>query len=118
MKLNHINLGVTDVPATVALFEEYFGLKPAEGGFPQNPAMAFLTDDDGSLISIFRARDVTYPKVFHIGFIQENAEAVRAMHAKLQAGGFQPQEPREEHGRLTFYFDAPGGFVIEVDAFL
>lgn len=116
MKLNHINLSVTDVPATVAMFETYFGLTPAPG--PRNEHMAFLNDDNGALIAVFRAKDATYPKMFHIGFIQENVDAVHAMHARLTAGGFNPQTPREEHGRVTFYFDAPGGFVVEVDAFL
>ena len=78
MKLNHINLGVTDVMATVDLFETHFGLRPAGEGMPRNERMAFLQDDNGSLISVFKSKDVAYPKVFHIGFMQENAEQVRA----------------------------------------
>lgn len=117
MKLNHINLGVTDVPATVAMFQTYFGLRPAPGT-PQTPKMAFLNDDNGALIALFKVGDAVYPKIFHIGFIQDTVEQVRAIHAQLVAGGFSPGEPREEHGRVTFYFDAPGGFVVEVDAFL
>ena len=118
MKLNHINLGVTDVPATVALFEQHFGMKPAGEGMPMNDRMAFMRDDAGSLISVFQAKDVTYPKVFHIGFLQDTPEQVRAIYAQLTGGGFEIPAPTENHGRLTFYFNTPVGFIIEVESFI
>ena len=117
MNLNHINLGVTDVPATVSLLQTYFGLQPV-AGFPANPKMAFMTDDAGALLSLFKVGDVTYPKIFHIGFMRPTVDEVRAIHARLAAGGFDPEVPREEHGRFTFYFKAPGGFTVEVNSFL
>ena len=116
MHLNHVNLGVTEVPATVAMFETFFGLRRT--GMPVNDKMAFLTDDGGGILSLFRVKDATYPKIFHIGFIQERVEHVHAIHARLTEGGFAPETPREEHGRVTFYFQAPGGFTVEVNAFL
>lgn len=116
MKLNHINLGVTDVPSTVAMFETYFGLRRVPWG-PSDDRMAFLNDDDDAVISVFRVKDAVYPKIFHIGFIQDDAAEVDAIHAKLAAGGFAPEDPRDEHGRYTFYFKAPGGFTVEVNAF-
>ena len=114
MQLNHLNLGVTEIPATVSMFETYFGLRRV-GFAPSNDKMAFLNDDNGALISLFRVKDVTYPKIFHIGFTQATAAEVIAIHERLKAGGFDPQEPREEHGRFTFYFTAPGGFMVEVN---
>ena len=117
MKLNHINLGVTAVAPTVAMFETYFGLRRAPWA-PVDDRMAFLNDDDGAVISLFRVKDATYPKIFHVGFIRDSADEVHAIHARLAADGFDPEEPREEHGRLTFYFKAPGGFTVEVNAFL
>ncbi|MGI8748522.1 MAG: VOC family protein [Deinococcus sp.] len=117
MKLNHINLGVTDVPATVELFERYFGLRQAEG-MPRNVNMAFLHDDDNALISVFRSKDVAYPKVFHIGFLQDTPEQVRAIYTGLTEGGYQIPAPTENYGRLTFYFNTPVGFVIEVESFI
>ncbi|GGO19262.1 VOC family protein [Deinococcus humi] len=118
MKLNHINLGVTDVPATVELFQTYFGLRPAGHGMPMDDRMAFLRDDAGSLISVFKAKDVTYPKVFHIGFLQDTPEQVRAIYQQLTDGGHTITPPSENHGRLTFYFQTPGGFVLEVESFV
>lgn len=117
MKLNHINLGVTDVPAAVEIFERFFGLKQAEQ-MPRNDQMTFLRDDDGSLISVFKSKDVSYPKVFHIGFLQDTPEQMWAIHAQLIAGGYQIQSPHENHGRLTFYFNTPVGFIIGVESFI
>jgi catechol 2,3-dioxygenase-like lactoylglutathione lyase family enzyme len=114
MKLNHMGLAVTDVLATVEMFETYFGLCRVPGMC--NAKMGFLTDDGGSLITLFKTNSVVYPKIFHIGFMLGSVEQVNDMHARLAAGGFQPEVAREEHGRFTFYFQAPGGFVVEVNS--
>jgi catechol 2,3-dioxygenase-like lactoylglutathione lyase family enzyme len=115
MIMNHMGLGVTEVPATVAMFETYFGLRRAEGA-PQTDKMGFLRDDAGALITIFKVPDATYPKIFHIGFMRDSVDEVHAMHARLTADGFNPQPVREEHGRITFYFMAPGGFTVEFNS--
>ena len=100
MILNHINLGVTEVAPTVAMFETYFGLRPM--GLPIDDRMAFLRDDAGAVVSLFRVKDAVYPKIFHVGFIRERVDQVIALHEALTAGGFEPETPREEHGRFTF----------------
>ena len=115
MKLNHINLGVTDVPGTIALLETYFGLRRVSG-MPQTDAMSFAFDDNDALISVFRVKDANYPKIFHIGFLQDSSAQVLEIHEKLWLGGFEPGEPVTEHGRFVFYVHPPGGFVIEVSA--
>jgi catechol 2,3-dioxygenase-like lactoylglutathione lyase family enzyme len=117
MNLNHINLGVIEVAPTVEMFETYFGLRRVEG-FPSNQKMAFLTDDAGALISVFKVADATYPTIFHIGFTRPTVTEVSAIRERLSAGGFEPEEARHEHGRFTFYFKSPGGFTVEVNSFL
>lgn len=117
MRLNHLNLSVTDVPGTVSLMETFFGFART-ADMPVNEHMAFLRGPDGFLLSMFRARDVAYPKSFHVGFLQDTPEQVLAVRERLLAAGFTVPEPQRNHGRLTFYFDAPGGFVIEVESFL
>ena len=114
MKVNHINLGLTEVTATAEMFERYFGFTRLP--FSQLPKMAFLTDDAGSLISLFRVKDADYPKIFHIGFMLDSQEQVVEMNDRLREGGFDLGEPKEEHGRFTFYFHAPGGVMIEVNS--
>ena len=116
MDLNHVNLPVIDVPATVAMFETHFGFRRA-GGTPVSPKMAFLTDDSGLFLSLFQVPGTTYPKMFHIGFIRPSVAEVLAIREQLSAAGFAPEEAREEHGRFTFYFTSPGGFVVEVNSF-
>lgn len=117
MKLNHIGFGVTEVMATVEMFETYFGCIRAPGA-PLTPKMGFVLDEDGSLITLFKTSDAVYPKLFHIGFMQGNVEQVYSMHEKLKVGGFDPEDVREEHGRMTFYFKAPGNFVVEVNSLM
>jgi lactoylglutathione lyase len=39
---------------------------------------------------------------------------VDAINARLKADGFDVPPPSQQHRSWTFYFPAPGGFVIEV----
>ena len=116
MRMNHIQLAVSDVAANRAFFETHFGLKCVAD---RGKALAVLADD-GCVVAFNnfkKAAEVTYPDNildFHIGFGQESRERVDAVHASLKAGGFDPEEPREFHGAWTFYIKAPGGFFVEV----
>ena len=111
MKLNHLNLTVTDVMKTSEFLEKYFGLQAIGKG---NRNMAFLSDDNGMVISMFRGSRVNYPETFHIGFIQESSERVNELNKRLKDDGFDVPEPSKQHGSWTFYFLSPGGFTIEV----
>jgi lactoylglutathione lyase len=115
MKLNHLNLTVTDPMETHDFLAKYFGLQ-SRGG---NKNMAFLSDDDGSVISltsgkISKEADVRYPATFHIGFIQQSEEQVNALNQRLKDDGYDVAAPSKQHGSWTFYFHAPGGFMVEV----
>jgi len=115
MKINHLNLCVPDVPQTGRFFVEFFGLQLTEE--KGRDALAVLYDDDGfSLILSNFDRKITpsYPRDFHLGFIQEDREQVRAIHARLQAGGYSLKPPQGMHGSWGFYFHAPGGIQVEV----
>ena len=90
MTLNHVNLTVFDALETRLFLEKYFGLRGQEGG------------------------NRRYPPTFHIGFIQPSAQHVDAINARLKADGFDVPPPSQQHRSWTFYFPAPGGFVIEV----
>lgn len=127
MKLNHLNLTVPDVRETRAFLETYFGLQgttnpytgeaipPGRGGDFIN----VLFDDAGMVLTLTRATpgtEVRYPESFHIGFGQPSAEHVNEINARLKADGYEVEPPQRAHGSWTFYFRAPGGFVIEVMA--
>lgn len=113
MKLNHLNLTVTDVPATKTFLEKYFGLHAVMEG---NDNMTFLSDGDSMLLSMFKGTDVSYPKGFHIGFMQESEAQVNEINQRLKDDGYDvPAPKRLQGGRWSFYFDSPGGFVVEVE---
>lgn len=115
MKLNHINLTVTDVPECRQFLEKYFGLR-AMGG---NNNLTVLSDDHGMVltltsIKVGRETEVKYPATFHIGFAQPSPENVNEINQRLKDDGFDVPPPSRQHGSWTFYFLAPGGFTIEV----
>src|SRR5215204_6554110 len=112
MKLNHLNLTVTDVAASAAFFEKYFGLQSMGG----NAAMAGLRDGDGFVLVLMKAgqgADVIYPPGFHVGFTQESDARVDEINARLKADGFDVPPPKKMHGSWAFYFQAPGGVTVE-----
>jgi catechol 2,3-dioxygenase-like lactoylglutathione lyase family enzyme len=115
MGLNHLNLTVPNVPATRAFFETYFGFRCLLERRPE--ALVVLVDESGFVLSLNnfgKEEAVSYPGAFHIGFMQDSRERVDEIHARLRADGFDPQPPHEFHGAWTFYFRAPGGFLVEV----
>jgi lactoylglutathione lyase len=114
MKVNHLNLTVTDPVETQQFLVKHFGLKPRGKG---NQNIAILSDDSGMVLSLMgRESEVKYPATFHVGFIQESEEQVNEINRRLKADGFDVPSPSRQHGSWTFYFHAPGGFTIEVMA--
>ncbi|MCM3273345.1 VOC family protein [Paenibacillus elgii] len=114
MKLNHINLTVTDVPAAQQFLETYFGLKPMDtSGDARGNSFAVLFDDNGMVITLMKGAEVQYPKTFHIGFIQGSEEKVNEINRRMKDDGFDVKPPQRSHG-WTFYVKAPGGFTVEV----
>lgn len=112
MKLNHLNLTVTDVAETRKLFETYFGFTAFKG--VGNDKFTLLFGEDGFVLNLMRGAQVSYPKNFHIGFMQESEERVNEINRHLKEDGFDVNPPGKFHGAWTFYFRAPDGFLIEV----
>ena len=115
MKLNHLNLTVTDVTETRKFLEKYFQLRDGGG----NNSIAFLSDENGIVLTLTSMKlaketEVKYPASFHVGFIQESEERVNEINQRLKKDGFDVPPPSKQHGSWTFYFAAPGGFTIEV----
>jgi Lactoylglutathione lyase and related lyases len=59
-------------------------------------------------------KGVRYPSSFHIGFIQPSPARVDEINKQLRDDGFNVDAPAHLHGSWTFYFQAPGGFTVEV----
>jgi lactoylglutathione lyase len=113
MKLNHLNLTVTDAIEAREFLEKYFGLLGTEGG---NRGFQVLLDDNNLVLTLIKGRadEVKYPPTFHVGFIQPSEGHVDEINQRLRADGFEVDAPARLHGSWTFYFRAPGGFTIEV----
>ena len=116
MKLNHLNLSVSNVPETFHFLEKYFGLKNY-GSLNVSDAMGFMSDDNGLILALFRGAkgmELKYPAGFHIGFVQQSEEQVNEINQRLREDGYKVAKPARLHGSWTFYFQSPGGFTIEV----
>src|ERR1700712_701509 len=107
MRMNHVNLGVTDVEAAKAFLVTYFGFRDTGRG---NKNRAFLLDDSGLLLSMFKGKDIVYPGTFHIGFIRNSDAEVDAINARMLADGLAVAPPTRQDNSWTFYVTAPGGF--------
>jgi catechol 2,3-dioxygenase-like lactoylglutathione lyase family enzyme len=118
MKLNHINLTVTDVNAASEFLVRYFGMRSMGG----NAGMGFLTDDDESwgfvltLMKAGKSAQVKYPGNFHIGFFVDSAETVDRINQRLRMDGYNVALPENSGHAYGFYVDAPGGFTVEIGA--
>jgi catechol 2,3-dioxygenase-like lactoylglutathione lyase family enzyme len=114
MKLNHINLTVDDVPTARQFLQRHFDLRPVGEGHKN---FGILLDESGfvlTLIGVGRDNTVSYPKTFHIGFIQPSDAHVDAIHQRLKDDGLDVDAPSQQHGAWSFSFLAPGGFTIVI----
>jgi lactoylglutathione lyase len=116
MKLNHINLTVTNVDEASNFLVKYFGMQNMGG----NKGMGFLTDEEngwGFVLTLMKASEATqekYPGTFHIGFFIESENTVDELHRRLKADGFDVPAPENTGHSYGFYVKAPGGFTVEV----
>ena len=116
MRLNHLNIGVPDLDEASTFLTTHFGLKEVHR---QKDFIAILLDETGFVLAVSREAEPKYPKLFHLGFLQDTREQVDALFERFQALGLVRGEgPRPVHGSYGFYFHALGGVMFEVSAFL
>jgi lactoylglutathione lyase len=118
MKLNHINLTVTDVQEASDFLVKYFGMRSMGG----NKGMGFLTDEEdgwGFVLTLMKATKGTqgrYPGTFHIGFFIDGRKNVEEIHRRLKQDGYDVPAPEDTGHSYGFYVKAPGGFTVEIGA--
>ena len=116
MQLNHLNLTVDNSRIAGEFLVKYFGLKPMDG-VRMTDAFAILRDEAGMILTLikdYQGAQIVYPSNFHIGFAQPSEESVNEINARLKEDGYDVPAPSRQHGSWTFYFTAPGGYMIEV----
>jgi hypothetical protein len=118
MKLNHINLAVSNVLDVIKLFETYFGFTCAEIKGDNVVAILKGTDDFTLVIMAARNERPIYPDDFHIGFMLGSEEEVTKTYNALKNGGIAVGHmPRKIRGSFGFYFSFDN-IVIEVGYYL
>ncbi|HEY9684534.1 MAG TPA: VOC family protein [Oculatellaceae cyanobacterium] len=116
MKLNHLHIKTTDLPATKTFYEKYFGFTKAF----DHPQGEFLIDEGGFLLAIFAYKNdepqFQYPAWFHFGFCLTDEALVRTLYAQMEADNVRFAETLTEYDDGTVKFDCldPGGHKIEV----
>lgn len=91
MRLNHLNLCVTDLDEAAAFFARHFGLMETAR---KGELIVVLDDGEGFTLVLsdptkFGGEDAGYPEGFHVGFLVATAAEVDATHARLRAEGVQ-----------------------------
>ncbi|HTB33042.1 MAG TPA: VOC family protein [Bacteroidia bacterium] len=108
MKLNHLNLTVTNVAEAIVFFETYFNFKC--GDVKGDNLVAVLTGSDGFELvlmssSMNQKGNITYPDAFHIGFKLDGPNKVNELYKKLKEGGVSlEREPKKIRDSFGFYF--------------
>jgi catechol 2,3-dioxygenase-like lactoylglutathione lyase family enzyme len=106
MKLNHINLVVSNVAAAIIFFETYFNFKCTDIKGDHIVAVLKGEDDFTLVIMTTKEGNIIYPGAFHIGFMLENTTAVTETFEKLKNDGIAVgQEPRKIRDSFGFYFN-------------
>jgi lactoylglutathione lyase len=117
MKLNHIDLQVSDVSGAREFFEAHFGLRCT---YQRKEQLAILEDDNGLVVGVsnlFNSGPPVYPPDFHIGFILANESEVRAVQERLVRAGVKIKTDLSRGGpNIYFMCVGPDDITIEVRA--
>jgi catechol 2,3-dioxygenase-like lactoylglutathione lyase family enzyme len=115
MRLNHIDLQVSNVTKAREFFEQHFGLQCT---FQRREELALLDDGAGmqfGVSNLFGSPPPVYPPDFHIGFVVERESEVRAKYDQLKAAGVELKTEVSRGGpNVYFMCVGPDGIVVEV----
>ena len=117
MKLNHIDLQVSDVDAARAFFERFFYLRCR---YQRQKQIAIFEDGTGlefAVSNLFNSPPPSYPPDFHLGFVLEHSSDVRDAYDRLKAGGVAMKLDLGVQGpALVFTCLGPDNIPVEVRA--
>lgn len=116
MRFNHLNLPVPDLDEAVEFLTTHFGMREVGR---RKDFLAVLLDEAGFVLAVSKDASPGYPKIFHVGFLQESKEDVETVYQRLTNAGVKVKgTPGPVHGSYGFYFTALGGVMFEVSAYL
>lgn len=115
MNLNHIDLQVSDVQATVRFFERCLGF--TLGTSRTSPALAVLTNEPHDFTLVLQRtkseRPPAYPEGFHVGCLVGSVEEVIAFQERARADGWNASDV-QVNGRGTMVYCQAGDVLVEV----
>jgi catechol 2,3-dioxygenase-like lactoylglutathione lyase family enzyme len=120
MTLTHIALHVRDLPASVAFYERYCGMRCIHRRGTGSSSVVWLAEPGRErdfilvLLPGGPGRSVDGPDYSHLGFAAESREAVDAMAERARADGCLAWPPRDEPYPVGYYCgleDPDGNFV-------
>jgi catechol 2,3-dioxygenase-like lactoylglutathione lyase family enzyme len=115
LKLNHVDLQVSDVSTARRFFETFFGLRCT---YQRAGQIALLEDEAGFSLGVSNLRGSpppAYPPDFHVGFVLERTSDVRDVYARLRAAGVAMKFDLQEAGpNLAFQCVGPDSIPVEV----
>ena len=117
MRLNHVDLQVSDISAAAKFFETLFGLRKV---YQREGQIALLEDEAGfcfGLSNLHNSRPPVYPPDFHVGFILEKPDQVRSIYERVRAAGVAIKFDLQEAGpNFVFQCVGPDNIPVEVRA--
>ncbi len=114
MRLNHVDLQVSDVDAAREFFEDLFDFRCV---FQRRRELAMLEDEDGfslGVSNLFKSDPPHYPSDFHIGFVLDTEAEVRAQYERLHEAGVE-MKAELAFGGPNVYFMCIGPDAIQVE---
>ncbi|MPZ20972.1 MAG: VOC family protein [Luteitalea sp.] len=117
MRLNHLDLQVSDVDAAREFFERFFGLRCR---YQRQKQIAFFEDETGfefGVSNLFNSPPPSYPPDFHVGFVLERTSDVREIYDRLKKSGVAMKVDLGVQGpALVFQCLGPDAIPVEVRA--
>ena len=117
MKLNHLDLQVSNVDAAREFFERFFGLRCK---YQRQTQIAIFEHEDGfefAISNLFNSPPPVYPPDFHLGFALERPSDVRDVYERLKASGIGMKIDLGVKGpALVFQCLGPDNIPVEVRA--
>jgi catechol 2,3-dioxygenase-like lactoylglutathione lyase family enzyme len=114
MHINHLDLQVSDIPATAALLEELLGLTIASNR--ASTTIAILEDGAGFTLVLQRRKreNERYPEGFHFGCLVADEASVERFHARASGGGLHVSEVQRNGRGVLCYAQIGDGVLLEV----
>ncbi|MEZ5978097.1 MAG: VOC family protein [Planctomycetota bacterium] len=124
VRLEHANVAVTDIVEVADFLRSAFpDFRVRHGGTKADGSRWMHVGDDDVYLSLEEAHESDARERYgpreglnHLGFVVDDAEAVRA---RLAAAGYTDTTPKNTHpARRRVYFEGPGGLEIEFVQYL